>query len=508
MNEDVVDTGSLTRKTALGAAWLVSWRLLTRMLGLLSTLVLAHILTPGDFGVVAMATIFSGIVDALSQLGLQDALVRRPENDRVLFDAAFTLQILRALLIGGALVAFTPVAVWWFVEPRLTPVLLVLAALAVLGGLENIGIVEFRRAMRYDKQFMLLSGPRLVQVATTVPLAFALQSYWALLAGMAAGRVARVAATYIAHAYRPSLSLSGWRQLAGFSFWTWAANVANMVWERCDSVLLGPVLGTAGLGVYLLAFQLAILPVSELIAPAADVLFTAFSAAQKRPAAIGATASAVAVALLLVVAPLTISISASSGYIVAGILGPKWIAAQPLIGILAWQCLFSPFSYVCTMLLAARGQVRLNFLGNLAAAAVKLLATLAVLQVTHRVDYVAATITLVVAAEAFIYMAMLRRAGATGFGQILGALTRISLAGSLAVGTLAASGFGWQMVRMQPLPALLHGGLLGCATTAAFAVFDLMLWQLAGRPSGPEQRLMELAGQFVSLPTLRRKLRL
>jgi O-antigen/teichoic acid export membrane protein len=497
---------SIARKTAIGATWLVAWRFVTRGFGVISTLALARILTPADFGIVAMATIFSSVVDSLSQLGLQDALVRHPKDGRALFDTAFTLQLFRALAIGAVLAASAPLASWWFNETRLIPVLLVLAALAAASGLENVGIAEFRREMRYDKQFALLLVPRLLQVAITIPLAFALQNYWALLIGIAVSRLARVVATYAVHPYRPKLRLAGWRELAGFSLWTWASSLAGVVWDRCDPVILGPVLGPAGLGLYLLAYETAILPVSELIAPAADALFAGFASAHKQASASTHTASSVAVTLLLGVAPLTIAISATSGYVVAALLGPKWQTAQPLIAILAWQCLFSPFSYVCTTLLVARGMVRLNFLGNVAAAAIRLLAILIVVSLTHRLDHIVLVITFIVAAEALIYIAMLRRAGDTGFRQIRGGLLRIALASAATVATGAVSGLGWQTVTMSALPALLHGVPIGCAVLAFFAVVDLLLWLLAGRPAGPETHLLDLVGQIVSLSSLRRKL--
>jgi lipopolysaccharide exporter len=64
-------------KTITGAIWMMLWRVVTRFIGLGSTLILARVLVPADFGLVAMASTFVGAVDALSQLGLQDALVRR-----------------------------------------------------------------------------------------------------------------------------------------------------------------------------------------------------------------------------------------------------------------------------------------------------------------------------------------------------------------------------------------------------------------------------------------------
>ena len=81
-------SGSISNRTVIGAGWLVAWRMVTRALGLVSTLVLARILVPADFGLVAMATSFSSSVGALSELGISEALVRRQENERGHYDTA------------------------------------------------------------------------------------------------------------------------------------------------------------------------------------------------------------------------------------------------------------------------------------------------------------------------------------------------------------------------------------------------------------------------------------
>jgi lipopolysaccharide exporter len=162
MNKDpCANQSSLTRKTIVGTAWLMLWRIVTRSLGFVSTLILARLLLPSDFGLIAMATTFAFGIEAISQLGLQEALVRRREEGLDLHHTAFTLQVGRALTTGLMIAAAAPAAGWWFSEPRLVTVVLVLAGLTVLNGLENVGIVEYRRAMRFDVQFKLMSAPRL-----------------------------------------------------------------------------------------------------------------------------------------------------------------------------------------------------------------------------------------------------------------------------------------------------------------------------------------------------------
>ena len=203
---------ALVAKTMAGAAWLLTWKMVARSLGFISTLVLARVLAPGDFGVLAMAGTFAAAVDALSQLGLQDALVRHVGNDRRLFNTAFTLQVGRAVIISTFVAGMAPVAVWWFGEPRLAPILYVLAGSSLLGGAENIGLVEVRRAMRFDVQFKLMLTARLVQLATTIPLALLLRSYWALLLGIVASQEARLimatCSTRFGHAFNSADGVS------------------------------------------------------------------------------------------------------------------------------------------------------------------------------------------------------------------------------------------------------------------------------------------------------------
>lgn len=490
---------SLARKTVIGTGWMMGWRMVTRLLGVASTLILARLLMPADFGIVAMSSVFSSIVSALSELGIGAALVRHPRRDRSLFDTAWTIQIIRSLLIGLALAGLAPIAAWWFAEPRLMAVVLIMASAYATSGFGNIGVVEFQRDLRFDRQFLVLATPRLVQVTVTVTAALLLRSYWALVIGNVTVITAGIAASYLLHPYRPRLRLAEWREFVHFSVWTWAASIAALVWVRCDWFLLGPVVGPVGIGLYMLALETAILPMTELIAPAGDVLFASFSEAQRRGGA-ARLAARVATALLLVTAPVTIALSASASHVVSALLGEKWAAAEPLIAILAWQCLFSPFSYICSRFLIARALVRLNFFGTALAASLKLAATLIALRFTHDLNWLALVVTVVVAAEATIFVLMLRHAGETGWRANLGGLARIGGGGSAAMAMLWVSGLGWQSGALPPLTALAMTAAIGLATLAVFVPVVLALWWLAGRPDGPERQMLDLVARFIPWP--------
>ncbi len=502
----MTNNGSLARKTLVGAGWLVLWRVLTRLLGFASTLILARLLVPADFGLVAMASTFAYLVEAMSEVGIQDGLVRHPSHDRALLDTGFSLQVARAVVTSGAVALAAPLAAWWFSEPRLEALLYVLAAANLLAGFENVGIVEYQRALRFDVQFRLLIIPRLLQLATTIPLAIMTESYWSLILGTVVGRVSRTILTYAFHPYRPRFAISRWRDLASFSLWTWASSLTNVLWDRLDAFVLGPSLGSSRLGTYLLAQEVAVLPVSELVAPTADALFAGFVSAQRQGGGAADVALRVSGALVLLVLPAVVGISCAAGHVVAALLGPRWAEAAPVIAILAWLCVLSPFSYVCGTALIAHGLVRLTFHANLVKLLVKLALLVGVVAVTDRLEAVAAAVVFCVALEALILAVLLHRTSPAPLRPLLGSMARGALAAGAAAGALAAAGLVAGAVETSSAAAVLRCLLTGVVSLATYGTVLMLLWLLFRRPEGSESLLLGLVRRDV-LPLVVARLR-
>ncbi len=468
---------------------MVLWRVTTRGLGLVSTLVLARLLAPADFGLVAMATAFAASIEALSQMGLQEALIRERENERSLLDTAFTLQLLRGVLTALLLVAIAPLAAGWFDEPRLAPVIQVMALASLLAGFENIGVVEFRRRIQAREQVVLLLVPRLVQVAVGVGMAVALQSYWALPIALVASRAARVAMTYLRHPYRPRLSLQRWRDLASFSAWSWATSLVRMVWDRIDVFILGPTLGSRALGVYLMGRELALLPITEVVEPAAGILFSAIAAARHQGTHAATRVPEVVAVILVAALPMAIVTSAAANCVVALLLGGQWAEAVPIIAILSGVAVFAPCNFVCAAALVASGAVRRDFYVMVVAAASRC-ALIYAASTTGDMRVVAAATVVAVVVESAMFLSQLSREGRPDYAAMAGSFARLGVAGLATVALLWASGLGW----VQALPSLgeavLWGGIIALAGGGTFVVSLLAQWRLAGAPRGVETRML------------------
>jgi len=202
-----VKHSNLGKRMAKGALWTVLMRLTLRSIGVVSTIVLARLLVPADFGLVILASMLIGLVELASEFEFATFLIREQGIDRSYYDTAWTLSVLRGSLVAVVLVACSSAAADFFAEPRLQNVLYVLSLASLISGLANIGIVDFQKSLNFDRDFRLTVQTKLVSFVITVLLAILLRDYWALVIGVLSGRFAALLFSYTMHPYRPRISL-------------------------------------------------------------------------------------------------------------------------------------------------------------------------------------------------------------------------------------------------------------------------------------------------------------
>ena len=495
-------TGSLHSKIFTGAGWIVGWRLTTRGLGLISTLVLARLLLPADFGLVALATGFAQAIEAMAYVGVEDALVREHQPGRGLYDTGFTLNLLRGLAMAAGLAALAGPAADWVSEPRLIPVLYVLAAGAAIDGLTNIGLVEFRRDFAFHREFVSMILPRLVSIALMIAVAWIWHSYWALVVGIVAMRLSRVALSYRLHPYRPRLSLAAWRGLIGYSLWSWAVAMAVMVRERGTALLIGGLLGTGPVGVWSVGADLAALPTTELVEPLSRSAFSGFAAARHQGGSAGEIYLRVVAAMALLTLPAGIGASLVADPLVRLAFGPNWVAAIPLVQILAITGAATVFGYIGWTLFSAHALLRTVLAITVAAAVARVLLLIVLLpRIGLLGAAIAVTVSVVVEDALYIGLTLARfdmRAGAL-FARVWRGL----LAGACMAAALVWAGLGWTPIEGDAgeLAALLAGAIaLG---GGVYVGVLLLAWLASGRPAGTEADGAAMLGRLIGRLTRR-----
>jgi len=330
-----VPSSDVGRRIAAGMAWTVSFKLFDRFVGLLSTIVLARILVPHDFGLVAMAVTALGIVEMFRGLGFEAALIRNREASDAEFDTAWTLNVLLGVAMGLAMVAGAPAVARFFNEPRVQPILYVLALVPVLEGVVNIGIIGFRKNLDFRRDFQFMALRRALAAIITVSMALTLRSYWALPIGTAIGWAIGVILSYVMHPYRPQLSLRAGRAVMGFSAWIFLNNWLGFLRVRGASFVIGRIGGAAPLGIFEVAFQIASLPTTALVVPLNRALFPGYVQLRDDMTKYRYAVVQVIAGMALLAIPAGIGIACTGHLIVEAFLGDKWLDAIPAVQMLA-----------------------------------------------------------------------------------------------------------------------------------------------------------------------------
>lgn len=317
-----------------GAIFTVGLRWADRLIGFVSTLVLARLLMPDDFGVVAMASLVILMADLFLNLGVNIALIQNQETTQEHYDTAWTLRLLQTVFSCVIVSASAPLAAAYFNDPRVALVIQLTSLQLVFNGLENIGIVNFQKEMLFGQDFRFRIFKRLFGFVVTILAAWFLRSYWALVIGTLAGSSFGAVLSYVLHPMRPRLSFARMREIFTVSQWMLVNSIGGYLNNNLHKILVGRVSETSIMGGYSLADEIGIMPAGEILAPINRVLFPAFSAVKhdlnelKR------------IFLLAQGIQALIAIPASVGLMIVAheaiylLLGEKWLFAVPFLEIL------------------------------------------------------------------------------------------------------------------------------------------------------------------------------
>lgn len=478
---------SVSQRVVTGAGWIIAWRVATRNIGLLSTLFLVRLLQPADFGLVALATGFISSVDALSAIGVQDALVRAPALDRDLYDTGFGLSVLRAVVTAALVILLAWPIGDFFNDSRLTVVMLALAFGTLISGFENIGIIDFRRNLAFRKEFEMQFLPRVVGAIATVAFAVLWHTYWALVVGILVFRAARLLQSYLMSPYRPGLTIRSWRRIIGFSLWSWGQTMVYQAKERCDSMVIGRVLGTAPVGAFSVGLELGSLPTTELVEPLGRALFPGFASLHNASERLSSMfLGAIGLGFMLIL-PAGFGISMIADPMVRLSLGTQWIAAVPVVQIVAIGGITAIFTQTCANLLNAIGRPAAAFYVACISLVAKLTGLLLLVPSFGLSGAAVAVVAGCCLDLALLLWLTMPRIG-VALPQLTGRLVRPVLATLAMVVVLWQLGLAWAPSSgASVLDFAVDAGTRSAVGAVCYGAVLCALWLLAGRPDGAER---------------------
>ncbi len=488
----------VAERTTQGAAWLIGSRLIARGIDFVLLLVLGRLLGPADFGVVAIAMTLIAIVEAILELPLLQSLIRIPHVTQEHFDTAFTLGLIRGLVLALVLGVLAWPFARFYHDGRLFPLICVLSLAPAVRGVISPTMAIYARDISFHRDFLLEISAKLVSFAVAATLAFLTGSYWALVASTVMTPVSTMLISYRIAPYRPRLSLSEWHAFAAFLGWSSAAQAILAINWQCDKFLISRLTSRNLLGQFSMANDLSVLPVQALVVPLLRPLTAAFALVRDDEERLRAAYMRTSNALLLVGTPLMLGLSALSGPAVRLMLGDKWTVAAP---ILQWLALATiPTMFVTPLGALAMALNRTNIFFRQAiiefCAKIPLVVTGALLLGIPGVVLARLLSSLVMGRVA---MGLVRElCGLTISRQCLGPW-RTLLSGALMYGGLAL---------LHPWIAVSSNSLGLSIELAAFALVGLLiysaslaaLWLLSGRPDSIEAACVRVALRLLPPP--------
>lgn len=333
----------ITKKMGIGAVWMVVLRLCVRLLSIVSLFIMARLLVPEDYGIVALAMSFYAILDVVTTFNFDLPLIQNQQATKDDYNTAWSLNILMGLFIAiGLLIGCYPIASL-FNEPQLVPIFLCLAGMAIIQGFTNIGVVNFRKELNLKKEFNFEFGKKILSFLVTVGAGLLLKSYWALVFGMITNCLAGLILSFIMSSYRPSLSLKSWRSLLSFSKWMLFTNVLLYANNRLMMLIVGSSLNTKILGNYSMMKEVADITTVELVLPIQKALFPGYSKlTDDKPQLAQVFLNSIAMIAFFGV-PIATTLAALNEHFVITLLGEKWLSESWMLKIF---CLAGAFSLV------------------------------------------------------------------------------------------------------------------------------------------------------------------
>ncbi|MEO1036272.1 MAG: oligosaccharide flippase family protein [Pseudomonadota bacterium] len=331
-----------------------------RLIGLISMIVLARLLVPDDFGIIAMAALVMAFADVILNLGVHVPLIQNQDATNEHYDTAWTIRLIQTVVSTIALFLLAPAAAEFFDDARVEPVLQVLAFSLVIGGLENIGTVDFQKKMQFGAEFKYKFLRRFLGFLVIMICAMVLRTYWALVIGMIAERVITVILSYVMSPMRPRLAISRFREIFGVSQWMLLYNIGRYLNLKLHRIIVGRWESAGVLGAYTIAGDIAQLPTSELISPINRALFPSFAKVKTSEKKLKRQFLLAQGVQTLVAVPAAVGLALVAAEAVPFMLGQKWLSAVPFVQVLALINIAQALSTSGFYVLLAVGKTRIN----------------------------------------------------------------------------------------------------------------------------------------------------
>lgn len=328
------------------------------LIQMVSTVVLARLLTPADFGLIAMVTAVTGFASLFKDLGLSMATVQKAEVTHEQVSVLFWVNVAISVLIALITAALAPVIAWFYGDPRLTAVGMALSLAFVFGGLTVQHQALLRRQMRFTALAIIPIVAMVAAVMAAIISATLGAGYWALVIMELTRSATNAAAVWLVCRWWPGRPTrgAGVRGMLRFGANLTGFNILNYFARNLDNVLIGRVWGAGALGLYAKAYGLLTLPIAQINASVSAVAIPALSRLQNEPDRYRSYYCKTINLIAYLTTPLTLGLAVLSDEVIRLVFGTQWLGASRIFMILAIAAVGQPIANTCGWVFTSLGQ--------------------------------------------------------------------------------------------------------------------------------------------------------
>ena len=354
-SETTTNVEELKRDTVRGGAVTLMSQAASVAIQLVSTVVLARLLVPEDYGVIAMVAAVTTFAGLFRDLGLSAASIQKKDLTSAQQSNLFWLNVAMGILLTVIVAIGAPLVAWFYSRPELKPVTMALSLSFVINSLGSQSGALLVRHMRFGRKAIAQLSGAVVTLAIAVPLALSGWTYWALVWGTLAGSATTTLLLFVLSPFRPGWPSrgSGVRDMLRFGADVTGFNLVNYFHRNLDNLLIGRYWGADALGLYSRAYALMMFPLHAIRGPINAVTFPALSRLQNDSKRFRAFVCKSSNAIAMLSMPIAAFAAVSSRLLIIVVLGPNWKEASTIFTCLAVAGFIQPVA-------AIRGQIMLS----------------------------------------------------------------------------------------------------------------------------------------------------
>ncbi|GEM_PF-427430 len=268
-----------TKNVITGISWTWALSFSTKAISFFSIILLARILSPSQFGVYGIAMLIMALLETLTETGINVLLIQEKGEIENYLNSAWIVSIIRGIFIALSILILAPFVSVFFHSPGSLNVLLLLAVVPFLRGFINPSEIKFQKELNFRKEFWYRLIIFFFGSAVSITLAFLTHSVNSLIFGLIGGVILQIIFSFLFISPKPRFSID--RQyfsgILNRGKWVTLSGIFNYLFHNFDNIVVGRILGATNLGLYAMAYNISMLPITGVSDVISKVTFPVYT---------------------------------------------------------------------------------------------------------------------------------------------------------------------------------------------------------------------------------------